>query len=168
MLPNSTARDWTCCDLGLVASSAACLANRWSKNLLAYPTPAIDLPAGLIDALIESPISAVRTIGVQLFGQLPDELLVERLDLILSFITHELPEMRQAILPCLRRLGVDPDFSTQLVDRLLPCFRVSESAEGLHRFISRLLQTEIPQWMAVAPPAMAWMLLSAEATFAQD
>ncbi len=139
-----------------------------ARILLDSQTPASALPAGLIEALIESPVAAVRAIGVQLFGQLPDDRLVTQLDLILSFTTHPLPEMRQAIIPCIRRLANDSGFLAQLVDRLLPILLAPESSEGLHSFINQLLAQEMPQWMTVASPANAWMLLSAEFSTAQD
>jgi HEAT repeat protein/predicted DNA-binding WGR domain protein len=139
-----------------------------ARILLDRQTPVIELPAGLIDALIESPVDAVRSIGVQLFGQLPDELLVERLELILSFVTHEILTMRQAIVPCLRRLAIHPEFLAQLIDRLLPILLAPEAHAGLHDFISQLLQTDLPNWMEVANQSTAWMLLSANATSAQE
>ena len=154
--------------LDLLRHPLASLQTMGAQILLNRQTPAIELPAGLIDALIESPVDAVRSIGVQLFGQLPDELLVERLELILSFVTHEIPAMRQAIVPCLRRLAVYPEFLTQLVDRLLPILLASELLPGLHSFISELLQTELPNWMEVANESIAWMLLSSSAPAAQE
>jgi predicted DNA-binding WGR domain protein len=154
--------------LDLLRHPLAILQTTGARILLDLQTPAIDLPAGLIDALIESPIDSVRSIGVQLFGQLPDEMLVDRLELILSFTTHPLPEMRQAIVPCLRRLKVYPEFMAQLIDRLLPVLLTPEPSEGLHSFISQLLQNDLPNWMEVANQATAWMLLSAPATASQE
>jgi predicted DNA-binding WGR domain protein len=154
--------------LDLLRHPLAPLQTTGARILLDRQTPAIELPAGLIDALIESPIAAVRSIGVQLFGQLPDELLVDRLELILSFTTHELPEMRQAIVSCLRRLAIYPEFVGQLIDRLLPRLLAPEEFEGIHSFISQLLQTDLPNWMTAANQSTAWMLLSADSTAAQD
>jgi predicted DNA-binding WGR domain protein len=154
--------------LDLLRHPLAVLQTTGARMLLDRQTPAIELPPGLIDALIESPIDSVRSIGVQLFGQLPDEILVEKLALILSFTTHPLPEMRQAIVPCLRRLQVYPEFMAQLIDRLLPVLLAPESSEGLHSFINQLLQTELPNWQQVADQATAWMLLNATATAAQE
>jgi PBS lyase HEAT-like repeat len=154
--------------LDLLRHPLASLQTLGARILLNRQTPAIDLPAGLIDALIESPVDSVRSIGVQLFGQLPDELLVDRLELILSFVTHELPAMRQAIVPCLRRLAVYPEFLAQLIDRLLPILLAPELHEGLHSFISQLLQADLPNWMEIANQSTAWMLLSASATAAQE
>jgi predicted DNA-binding WGR domain protein len=152
----------------LQTTGARILLDRQTPAIASLAPSVIDLPAGLIDALIESPIDAVRSIGVQLFGQLPDEMLVDRLELILSFTTHPLPEMRQAIVPCLRRLKVYPEFMAQLIDRLLPVLLAPEASEGLHSFISQLLQNDLPNWMEVANPATAWMLLSAPATASQE
>ncbi len=154
--------------LDLLRHPLATLQTTGARILLDRQTPAVELPAGLIDALIESPIDAVRSIGVQLFGQLPDEILVDRLELILSFTTHPLPAMRQAIVPCLRRLQVYPEFMAQLIDRLLPVLLTPEPSEGLHSFISQLLQNDLPNWMTAANQATAWMLLSATATTAQE
>jgi predicted DNA-binding WGR domain protein len=154
--------------LDLLRHPLATLQTTGARILLDRQTPAIELPTGLIDALIESPIDAVRSIGVQLFGQLPDEMLVDRLELILSFTTHPLPEMRQAIVPCLRRLQVYPEFMAQLIDRLLPVLLVPETSEGLHSSISQLLQNDLPNWMEVANQATAWMLLSASASASQE
>jgi predicted DNA-binding WGR domain protein len=152
----------------LQTTGARILLDRQTPAIASLAPSVIELPAGLIDALIESPIDAVRSIGVQLFGQLPDEMLVDRLELILSFTTHPLPEMRQAIVPCLRRLKVYPEFMAQLIDRLLPVLLAPEASEGLHSFISQLLQNDLPNWMEVANPATAWMLLSAPATASQE
>jgi predicted DNA-binding WGR domain protein len=138
-----------------------------AQILLNNQTPASEMPVGLIDALIESPVANIRAIGVQLFGQLPDPQLLTQLDLILSFTTHPLPEMRQAIEPCLRRLAQDETFLAQLLDRLIPILLAPESATGIHSFINRLLQN-MPQWMTKANPSNAWMLLGADATAAQD
>jgi predicted DNA-binding WGR domain protein len=154
--------------LDLLRHPLATLQTTGARILLDRQTPAIDLPEGLIDVLIESSIDSVRSIGVQLFGQLPDEILVDKLELILSFTTHELPEMRQAIVPCLRRLQVYPEFMAQLLDRLLPVLLAPEPFEGLHSFISQLLQHDLPNWMTVTSQAIAWALLSAPGTAAQE
>jgi predicted DNA-binding WGR domain protein len=138
-----------------------------AQILLDQQIPVTDLPAGLIDALIASPDEEVRSIGVQLFGQLPDAILLDRLELILGFVTHPLPEMRQAIVPCVKRLAVYPDFVATLIERLIPILLAPEPVENLHSFIGKLLN-DLPNWMTVANQATAWMLLGASATAAQD
>jgi hypothetical protein len=77
-----------------------------ARILLNHQTPAADLPPELIELLIASPYESVRGIGVRIFGQLPDERLLQQYELLLAMATHELADMREAIRPVLRRLGV--------------------------------------------------------------
>jgi predicted DNA-binding WGR domain protein len=140
-----------------------------AQILLNHHTQTIDLPPGLIDALLESPVESVRVIGVQLFGQLPDEILLDRIELILTLVTHELPEMRSAIRSSINRLAANhPSFTTALVDRLIPILLAPEQSEGLHTFISQLLQTDLPNWMEVTSPEITWTLLKSTATASQE
>jgi hypothetical protein len=140
-----------------------------AQILLNHQTATIDLPPGLIDALLESPVESVRVIGVQLFGQLPDEILLDRIGLILTLVTHELPEMRSAIRSSINRLATaHPPFTTSLLDRLIPILLAPEAHEGLHTFLSQLLQNDLPNWMEVTSPDITWTLLKSPATASQD
>ncbi len=140
-----------------------------AQILLNHQTATIDLPPGLIDALLESPVESVRVIGVQLFGQLPDEILLDRIELILTLVTHELPEMRSAIRSTIDRLATGhPTFTTILVDRSIAILLAPEAHAGLHTFISQLLQTDIPNWMEFTSPEITWTLLKSPATASQD
>lgn len=140
-----------------------------AQILLDRQTPVVDLPPGLIDALLESPVASVRVIGGQLFGQLPDEILLDRIELILTLVTHELPEMRSAIRSTIARLATaHSTFTTALVDRLIPILLAPEQHEGLHNFLSQLLQTDLPNWMEFTNPETTWTLLKSNATASQD
>jgi predicted DNA-binding WGR domain protein len=140
-----------------------------AQILLDRQTPVVDLPPGLIDALLESPVASVRVIGGQLFGQLPDKILLDRIELILTLVTHELPEMRSAIRSTIARLATaHPAFNTALVDRLIPILLAPEQHEGLHNFLSQLLQTDLPNWMEFTNPETTWTLLKSNATASQD
>jgi predicted DNA-binding WGR domain protein len=140
-----------------------------AEILLNHQTATIDLPPGLIDALIESPVESVRVIGVQLFGQLPDKILLDRIELILTLAMHELPEMRSAIRSSIHRLAAaHPNFTSTLVAKLLPILLAPEQHEGLHNFLSQLLQADLPNWMEVTSPETTWTLLKSSATASQD
>ncbi len=140
-----------------------------AQILLNHQTQTIDLPPGLIDALLESPVESVRVIGVQLFGQLPDQILLDRIELILTLVTHQLPEMRSAIRSSINRLATaHPAFTTELVDRLIPLLLAPESHKGLHTFLSQLLQNDLPNWMEVTSPEITWTLLKSSATASQE
>jgi predicted DNA-binding WGR domain protein len=140
-----------------------------AQILLNHQTPTSDLPSGLIDALLESPVDSVRVIGVQLFGQLPDEILLDRIELIITLVTHELPEMRSAIRTTLVRLAIaHPPFKATIVDRLITLLLAPEPHEGIHTFLSQLLQNNIPDWMAATSPETTWTLLKSNATASQE
>jgi predicted DNA-binding WGR domain protein len=140
-----------------------------AQILLNHQTNVLDLPAGLIDALIESPVESVRVIGVQLFGQLPDEILLDRIELTIAFITHELPEIRMAIRSTIHRLAAKHlAFTTGLVDRLITILLAPEKSEGLHTFISQILQNDLPNWMVATSIETTWTLLKAPATASQE
>ncbi len=140
-----------------------------AQILLNHQTETIDLPHGLIDALLESPVESVRIIGVQLFGQLPDQILLDRIELILTLVTHQLPEMRSAIRSSINRLAANHSpFTTALVDRLISILLAPEQHEGLHSFISQLLQHDLPNWMEVTSTNITWSLLKSTATASQE
>ncbi len=140
-----------------------------AQILLNHQTSVLDLPAGLIDALIESPVESVRVIGVQLFGQLPDEILLDRIELIIVFITHESPEIRLAIRSTINRLAAEHlAFTTGLVDRLIAILLAPEKYEGLHTFISQILQNDLPNWMVATSIETTWTLLKAPPTASQE
>ncbi|WP_295615105.1 WGR domain-containing protein [Chamaesiphon sp. GL140_3_metabinner_50] len=140
-----------------------------AQILLNHQIDVIDLPAGLIDALIESPVESVRVIGVRLFGQLPDEIMLERIELIIAFVTHELPEVRMAIRSTIHRLAAKHiTFTTGLVDRLITILLALERYEGLHTFISQILQNDLPNWMVATSIETTWTLLKAPGTASQE
>jgi predicted DNA-binding WGR domain protein len=155
--------------LDLLRHTLPALQTCGAQILLNHQIPTSDLPHGLIDALLASPVDSVRVIGVQLFGQLPDEILLTRIELILTLVTHELPEMRSAIRSSIQRLATaHPQFKTELVDRLILLLLAPEQHEGLHTFISQLLQNDLPNWMEVTTPETTWTLLASPATASQE
>jgi predicted DNA-binding WGR domain protein len=91
-----------------------------AQILVNHKVNALDLPSGLIEALLESPYDNVQVLGVRLFGQLPDRVLLERTALILTIATHAIADMREAIRPIIRRLANDNHgFSLILAGQLL-------------------------------------------------
>ncbi len=140
-----------------------------ARMLLTHEIQASELPAGLIDALLESRFDEVRVVGVRLLGQLPDEWLIEQSQLLITFVTHELPEMREAIRSAVRRLTTHhPEFAGRLATRLLAIFLEPEPHDGVHNFLAKLLRTDLQNWMAVATPELTQQLLQTESTAAQE
>ena len=140
-----------------------------ARILLNHETPAADLPPELIESLIASPHEAVRGIGVRIFGQLPDETLLQSYELFLAMATHDLPDMRQAIRPVIRRLGIEhQEFSSQLATELINILLRKERHEGVHSDILRLLREDLPGWMFGIAKDTAMRLLRAKSSVAQE
>lgn len=140
-----------------------------ARILLNHQTPAADLPPELIKLLIASPYESVRGIGVRIFGQLPDERLLQQYELLLAMTTHELADMREAIRPVLRRLGSShPAFVSQLATALINLLLNQEKHEGIHSYLLLLLREDLPGWMSGTSRETAMRLLKAKSSAAQE
>ncbi|MFB8790282.1 MAG: WGR domain-containing protein [Potamolinea sp.] len=137
--------------------------------LLNHNTKASELPSELISSLLTSPHEAVHIIGVRIFGQLPDETLLQSYELLLAMTTHELADMCQSIRPVIRRLGREhSDFAAQLATELINVLLRKEKYEGVHNDILHLLREDLPDWMSGISRKTAILLLKAKSTVAQE
>jgi HEAT repeat protein len=140
-----------------------------AEILLNTSIAANNLPKGLIEALLDSPIETVRAIGVQLFGRLPDEQIATQILLVQSFLTHELAEVRAAILPCIRRLTTNNvTFRQEIVSILLAVLQHPEVDEEIAQFVLEVLQKEIPSWMNAVSREKNLEMLQTQAYAAQE
>lgn len=138
--------------------------------LLNHDTRPEDLPEDLIAALaVNSNFPAVRSLGIRLFGELPDSILVTRQGLIVAFLTAPNADQRDAIRPVVERLGKrDPQFAATLVPQLVGALIAKESAEGLHSFLLRLLKTDLERALGSLDKDTVLRLLRAKASAAQE
>jgi predicted DNA-binding WGR domain protein len=140
-----------------------------ARILLNHEIPALELPNELIESLLNSPYENVRGIGVRIFGQLPDETLLRRYELLLAMSVHELPDMRSSIRPVIRRLGGEhPDFVTMIAAELIHILMLKERHEGVHSDILHLLKLDLVGWMSGVSRETAMRLLKAQSTAAQE
>ncbi len=140
-----------------------------AQILLNHETRAVDLPSEVIDFLLNSPYEPVRVIGVRIFGQLPDEMLLNRYELLLGMATHELADMRTGIRPVIRRLGIEyPDFVARMVTELINVLMTPEKHEGIHSNLVRILGEDLPGWMSGITKEATMQLLKAESSAAQE
>ncbi len=116
-----------------------------AEVLLAHDTRPEKLPEDIISALaVESKHPAVRSLGIRLFGELPDSALMQRINLLLAFATSSLADQRAAIRPVLQRLAASqPTFGLQIVPPLLAVLVSKEEHEGIHGFVLNLLKTDL-------------------------
>jgi predicted DNA-binding WGR domain protein len=137
--------------------------------LLTHELPAAQLPDDVLSLLLRSPFEPVRGIGARLLGQLPDQALLTRAALLAALSAHELPDLRAAIRPVLRRLaGAYPAFAQDLGAAFLSMLSHKESAEGVHAHLCRLLREDLSAALARVPREAALALCDAPSVPAQE
>ncbi len=140
-----------------------------AEVLLAHDVRPEDLPEDLISALaVESQFPAVRSLGVRLFGALPDAVLLQRVNLLLAFATSALPDQRGAIRPVLQRLAALPSFGELIVPPLLVTLLTKEEHEGVHSSVLALLKTDLASALGGVPKDAVLRLLRSKHGAAQE
>jgi predicted DNA-binding WGR domain protein len=138
--------------------------------LLNHEIPASKLPEETIRSLIASPHESIRGVGIKLFGQLPDETLLEREGILLTLATHQLADIQNAVRPIIKRLGNNhPSFTTNfalaLVDSL---FKPEVDNEDVKSRIVAMLREDLSGWIDGATKEIGWMLTRSKSPSAQD
>lgn len=114
------------------------------KILLKHTVEAKHLPDEILLTLLQATTPQVRAIGVQLFGQLPEYLLLSKEQVIASFCLSAFPEIRQAVKPIIGRLTLThQEFGDRLAQQLYPAILFKESSEGLHQDLYQLFIGEL-------------------------
>jgi len=141
-----------------------------AEILLNHETPAAELPPELIESLLSSPYESVRSMGIGLFGQLPDETLMgEQRVVIVAMAVSPESSIREAILPIIRRLATEhPAFGTQLAGEFIELLQVPERHEGVHSYLVSLLGDFPSEWMSGVTKETALQLLRAKSSAAQE
>ena len=133
--------------------------------LLRHRVAARDLPNGLIESLIGSPTPGVRAVGVQLFGQLPAEVLLSSAETLLAFCVSPFAEVRGAVRPIVGRLSADhPDFGRQLLRQLVPFVQRKEPFEGLKEDLIGLMEAELADFLSGVDQDTSLQLLHSRQT----
>lgn len=140
-----------------------------AEVLLAHDTRPEDLPEDLIAALaVESQHASVRSLGVRLFGSLPDAALLQRVNLLLAFATSGMADQRAAIRPVLQRLAGHPSFADAIVPPLLVTLLTKEAHEGVHSFVLALLKTDLAGALGAVNKEAVLRLLRSKHPAAQE
>lgn len=131
-----------------------------------------ELPEEIIISLINSPFETIRGIGVRLLGELSDEALLQRENLLVALSGHALADLRNAIRPIIRRLSRstgDTDFARRLAQKLIGTLLKQEALEEVHRSVVQLLQEEIgTAWVDEIDKELALQLAHASSAAVQQ
>ncbi|MBD2578220.1 WGR domain-containing protein [Oscillatoria sp. FACHB-1406] len=153
----------------LLDSSRVEVQEMGARILLNHEIPVAELPMGLIDSLITSSHEEIRRIGVQLFGQLPEQRLLEEYDFLAAIATSNLSDLRESVRSLIERLATShPDFATRMAREFIALLLLPERQEGLHSDIVVLLRENIPGWMSQIDRDTALQLLRAKSSAARE
>ncbi len=135
--------------------------------LLGHDIYANNPPDKIIQTLLSSSFNVIRGLGVKLFGQLPEDTLVQRQDVLISFITHQLEDMRNAIRPVLSKLiSTQPafvrDFTPQLITKLMTL-----EDEDVQNYVVKVIKEDFKQ-VSTVPINTIWALIHTKATAIQE
>nr|MCU0394115.1 hypothetical protein [Thermoflexibacter sp.] len=111
--------------------------------------PADQIPTSVLNRFLESNSEAMRTNGMKIFGQYPENKLLESAELLAQMLISPHQNIRQAASKlCVSLANKDSDFAKNLVDWLVgACFR-KETYEGAHLDISVFLLTDLKNHLA--------------------
>lgn len=153
------------------------------KDLLEHPLEALQVLAGellilkelslvpdqFLEGLLGSPHIQVRALGMRLFSQLSEAQLLDREQLLVALIVHELPDLRQAARSSVGRLAkFNSDFAHRIVSLLTEALLLKERVEGTHADILRLLREELADHLTNIPKAKIYALLRSQGSAAKD
>jgi predicted DNA-binding WGR domain protein len=136
--------------------------------LLNHETPAANLPSGLINSLVESPLAEARAVGVKLFGRLADENLLNRESVLMAMLAHEFADIYQATRLIVARLAAAyPNFVENLSSRILVALLRAEKHEGVHERLLNVLR-DLPDWTRSADFEIARLLVNSDSGKASE
>ena len=140
-----------------------------ARIILNHQTPKSELPPETIELLLSSPHETVRSVGIRIFGQLPDERLIRDSILIVAMAVNSSADIRHAIRPVIERLAQNhPEFGRELAIDFIDLLTEPERHEGVHKDIVTLLQTKITDWMTFVPTETIVALTRAKSSIAQE
>jgi predicted DNA-binding WGR domain protein len=131
------------------------------KILMKHDIKPENLPEELLQILLKSDNINSRGIGIALLGKFPDDLLLQRKDVLVSFCLSPLADVRNAVKPIISRLTKTyPEFGNELVNLFVPAFLMKESYEGVHDDLLSLLSSELNASLSIIPKERTLVLLN--------
>jgi predicted DNA-binding WGR domain protein len=138
------------------------------KILMNHSVKPEALPEDFLQILLQSENLHSRSIGVALLGRFPENILLSKKEILVSFCLSPLADVRNAVRPLISRLAQTyPAFGTELVDLFVPAFLMKESYEGLHDDLLSLLANELSSSLHVISKERTLLLLNSKFKAAQ-
>lgn len=139
------------------------------KILLNHEISAEKLPNELINSLIASDFPEIRAIGIRLFGQLPEENILQRESVITNFLSHELEDVHNSTRPILQRLASKNEkFAENMTRRIVVALLQGEISEEIEGRLLNSLQEDIPNFSKYIDEETARILVGAKSAKANQ
>jgi hypothetical protein len=139
------------------------------RLLINHETPASELDERVFEKLVNATSAAARRVGVELFGSLPDEILLTRHAILASYATSKRPELRESVRPIISRLArLDAVFGRGMVEQFYPLLARKERYEGLHADVLQLLTESLGEHLSAIPREHIDRLLDSNYERAQE
>ncbi|MDE5076762.1 MAG: WGR domain-containing protein [Trichodesmium sp. St2_bin6] len=135
-----------------------------------HETPPAELPTNLIESLIESPYPKIREIGIRIFWQLPEEVLISsQRDLIIAMAVSYEEDIRSLTQPIIQDLtNKYSNFANHLAREFIDILVIPEKSEGVHDYLVNLLRNDIPGWQENISLEKNLQLLRTKSELAQE
>jgi len=118
------------------------------------------IPEATILKMMEASFLSIRCKGMELFGEMPVELLLQKKDILISMAISEAPEMRAAIQPIIAKTAKGkPAWSQQLLLFFIPILLQKETYQGLHADTLELLLNHLGDKLHKLPKTITWKLI---------
>ncbi|HEX2936300.1 MAG TPA: hypothetical protein VHO72_13180, partial [Bacteroidales bacterium] len=138
------------------------------KILVKHEVKPEHLPEEFLKLLLQSDNIYSRSIGIELLGKFPENLLLERKEVLVSFCLSPMADVRNAVKPIISKLvKAYPSFGEELVNLFIPAFMMKESYEGVHLDLQSLLSSELAQSLHLVKRETTLALLNSKFRSAQ-
>ena len=128
-----------------------------------HTAPVETLPEELIQAMLDSELAEIRTIGLAILAKYSDETLLERKESLTAACSSPLADVRQAVRPIIQRLAAkDENFATKLVEDFVKTLLRKEKYDGLHQDMLHLLTNELEAHLQTVPRKIIFRLLNSK------
>lgn len=153
----------------LIGAENEALQRLGADILMAHSVRPAELPDDLLAAVMTAPHASVRGVGIRLFGELPDHVLMTRFMVLSSLCTSTLADVRTAVRPVIQRLAEQhPDFGVWFTSELITTLCEEESAAEMHADLAHLLRHELGRSLHAIDSQTVWHLLQASSPAARD
>ncbi len=137
--------------------------------ILSHGVSAEFLPVKIFRSLMEAKAESVRDIGIKLFSQLPEPVLLNQPEMVVSFCISEHEAIRQAARPMIRVLAPRSEkFAQAILAALIPFLFRKEPIAGFHADVLNIIKIDLSSVISLIDKDTNWRMLYARSRVANE